>query len=414
LNLNDFGLIYQKSKKNIDAAKEVGGPNQGYVSKIETGDFVRFIEPDDVFELGTTTVLDSNLNFPNLLTQMGTSRASVPINRKITLIEYTNQNADPIDMYKLYTSHLDILKQYIAHKQIGKGETIMHFVEEVVTFEDFLKDESGIFELLCSMFLKYIVMNVLEPLYYNEMDSSDHANPKLKQLFEELLLKLTFDADFFDDYEMLFDQESFAPYVNNFLIEKQTSNLLIETVMMSVATDNHNLFIQLLTEDIETNEEVQNDVEDTLGNIFYTFATNVYRSVKRELEIKPTVKLIAKIKPIFDDFNSKIVTEPTLAKYKDAFTALVPLSMPVFISNFTPEIIEVFFWSFQLNYDDFFMHYLYFSDMLPNFADYFADDDQKLSGDKVKEVWKYVHPEQFSEFKTKNFTVIKQSRRTLV
>lgn len=414
LNLNESGLIYQKSKENKKKTEQANGRTEGNVVTVEKGDYVRFIEKDDVFNLGTTLALDSGLNFKQLLEQMSADRNSVPIDRKITLVEFTEDGVDLIELYKLFTSHKVILDQYKAHKNIQKGQPILTFSRDPITFEDFLKDDSGIFNIVSGMFLTFVVNYVVKPIFYEKMEKADWENEKLAELFDELIDDLAFEAEFFEDYELVFNQTSFLTYINNFVVNGQASNLLIETVMMAVATNNDSMIVQLITDYIETDEEAQAKVRDTLVNIFYTLVTNVYRKVKKDIEIGLSIKIVSQVKPIFDKFNASVQSEPSLAKYKDAFTAIQPLSLAVFLTNFTPEIIELFFWSFQLNFDDFIMHYLYFSDLLPGFTDAFADDELMISQSKVISVWKYIHPDFFNDIKTKNFAVIKQCRRSLI
>lgn len=414
LNLQETGMIYRKSTKNKSKANKAGGNSKGNVITIEKGDYVRFIEKDDAMQLGTTLALDSGLNFKQLLNELNSDPDSVPIDLDISLVEYTHENIDVISLYQMFTSNQTILSQYVSHKNIQSGQPILAFSEEPVSFREFLEDDSGIFEMLMALTMSFLVKFVLQPLYLQQMDQADWKNEQLEDLFDNLITELALEESFFQDYELVFTNSSFLGYINQFLIEKQTSNLLIETVMMSVATKNESLSVHLITEDIEDNEEAQLQVQNSLKNIFYTLVNNMYMSLKKDLQIKPSARVVSKIKPILDAFNSKVQAEPSLAKYKDAFAKIQPLSLVVFATNFTPEIIEVFFWAYQMEFADFLSHYLLFSSQLPSFTDFFADDNLKISNDKVVEVWKYIHPDFFSDVRTRKFKVIKETGRLLI
>ena len=420
LELGIEGILYDKEHKNGTQEQR----NKSMAQKIVFGDYVRFLTKDKRFNLGMTPPLERTRNFKDILNVMNDkgNNQFMKLNRNIPLIQYDHEGIEIWDLYDEFTSHKAVITSIQEEQGKTLADPVVTMDDQTGTMEHFIESHKDILILLNATIMDFTIGHLVEPLFLKEMDPEDRDNEQLEDHFLDLKVGLTAQMLVVAEEKLkseeehnkfIFNKDSFGVFLNEYLSEGHSVNILIETVMMTIARNDSNLIVEIPTEAAKSDPNHLVKIINTVKQVGFALGMNLYKYWKSQNVIKMDKELVMSVKGHVDDFNAQVANTFGSTQYAAQFERAGKLTLPTLMTNFGPELLEIYFWLFQTDINEFLFNYLLTSGERTNFRDFFVTGTQ-MDGSKVAGVWKYFHPENFMEDKVKYFHPIRWKKNRLI
>jgi hypothetical protein len=402
LNFQKQGILFKKNKKS---KKENN-------IKIVKGDYVRFVDPNSTLDLGITVPLSPNLSFKDLLSNMNHDRNLVPISRYISLTEYTHDDVNIWNLYEEFTSNKKVVEAIKEDEGIEDSDPAL-ILRSTKRLDQAITGAPSLIIGLNLNIANYIVTNYVYPLFLKKMDPEDRNNQALMELFKTFKEDLSLPIDFFYDYELMLNADSFSKLINEFLIQGQSINFAIDSMMEAVMGSHNKLDIEFPPENFDINTDSTDKYDNSISFILFSMAGNFHKYYKKKHRVPMNKKVLDIVRAGSKKFAQGIKSLFKDTKYASPFDHSCELLVPVIMTNFGPELIEMYFWLSQTNFYNFILKYIIFTNKRAKFHEFFVMGN-KLSRDSVMNVGKYFQPEKYAGLKVKKYYPIFWTKDRLV